>query len=159
GFNVTRVQAAGQVATQFYATGFQNALGLATNADDPANEQLFVGDDAFGEVAVNQGNWWLIKNTATAAPAAPINVTATGGAGSATVSWARGDSQPISSFTVHTFLSNGTSAGVPDLTVSASQTTATVSGLAPGQYEFNVTAQNAIGTSPASAFSNIVTVL
>jgi len=157
GFNVTRVQANGLVATQFFSTGFQNALGLAVNADDPSNEQLFVGDDAFGEVAVNQGNWWLVANVATAAPAAPINVSAIPGPASATVSWTRGDSQPTSSYTVHTFLADGVTPGAPDVTVPPSQTSVTISGLSSSQqYEFNVTAQNAIGTSPASAFSNLV---
>jgi uncharacterized repeat protein (TIGR01451 family) len=160
GFNVTRVQAAGLVTTQFYATGFQNALGLATNSDDPANQQLFVGDDAFGEVAVNQGNWWLISNVATAPPGTPINVSAIAGPASATVTWTRGDSQPVSSYMIHTFLADGVTPGAPDVTVPPSQTTVTVSGLNAGaQYEFNVTAQNAVGTSPASAFSNIVTPL
>jgi hypothetical protein len=93
------------------------------------------------------------------APAAPSNVSATAGNGSASVSWTAPSSggSPITSYTITPYI--GTTPQTPT-TVSGPTpaTKATVTGLTNGTaYTFTVTATNAIGTGPASAASNAVT--
>jgi len=88
-------------------------------------------------------------------PGAPLNVTAIGGDGQASVSWtppASDGGSPISGYTV-----TSTPGGI---TVAAgpSATSATVTGLTNGvTYTFTVAASNALGTGPASAPSGPVT--
>ena len=93
------------------------------------------------------------------APAAPTNVVAGAGNGSASVTWtapANGGS-PVTSYTIIPFI-----AGIaqPSTTVSGSppSTSATVPGLTNGtSYTFTVSATNGVGTGPTSAPSNTVT--
>jgi hypothetical protein len=99
-----------------------------------------------------------ITSPATA-PQAPTNVSATGGNGSATVSWsapANGGS-PITSYTVTPYI--GSTAQTPTtVTGSPPATSTTITGLTNGtSYTFTVTATNGVGTSPASTASNAVT--
>lgn len=91
----------------------------------------------------------------TLVPAPPIGVTASPRNGSAVVSWTPNyaGSSPITGYTV---------AGSPgNLTVDAgTSTSVNVGGLLNGTgYTFTVTAKNAVGTSPPSAPSNLVTPL
>ena len=89
-------------------------------------------------------------------PTSPLDVSATPGVGAATVTWtppASDGQSTIESYTVTA------SPGGADANASGSATQATVNGLTPGdQYSFTVTATNTIGTGPASAPSNNVTI-
>ncbi len=84
-------------------------------------------------------DWW-------APPPAPTNVTASGGR-QATVTWS-----PVSSrFAPERYTVSVDPAHSDPITVAASQTTATFTGLRPGvAYSFTVTAGNQIGSSPPS---------
>jgi len=92
------------------------------------------------------------------APTIPTNVDARAATSSARVSWSvpsgDGDS-PITGYTITPFA--GSTAQTP-VTVGASSTATTLTGLTNGtSYTFTVKATNAVGTSPASAPSNAVT--
>ncbi len=88
-------------------------------------------------------------------PGPPIDVTALGGHGQATVSWgapATDGRSPITGYTV-TSSPGGITASVNGTTL-----TAVVTGLTNGtSYTFTITAKNAVGTGPMSAPSNAVT--
>jgi len=90
-------------------------------------------------------------------PAAPTSVTATPGSGSATVSWTAPNNggSTISSYTVTPYAGG---VAQPAVSVPAPATSTVVSGLTNGTaYTFTVSATNAVGTSPASVPSNVVT--
>jgi subtilisin family serine protease len=96
---------------------------------------------------------------AAKAPAAPTGVRATAGVGSAAVSWTRG-ADGGSALTAQTVTVWSGALRVKSVTVSGTATTAAVTALTTGKaYSFTVTATNAVGTSPASVQSNIVTTL
>ena len=89
-------------------------------------------------------------------PAAPTGVTATAGAGQATVRWTAPtvtNGGAVTGYTVTVW-----SAGVLLKTMpSTTALTLTITGLNRGQnYGFKVAAKNAAGLGPASAFSNII---
>ncbi len=87
-------------------------------------------------------------------PGAPTGVRAAPGSGSAEVSWiSPGDNggTPITGYKI-TSVPGGLS-----VSVGATATAATVAPLADGVYSFTVTAVNAVGSGPASAPSNSVT--
>jgi hypothetical protein len=91
--------------------------------------------------------------TPAVAPAAPTGVTATRGDGTAQVTW----TAPIESGSPITVYAVTTSPGGGTTLVSGASTSATVGGLSNNvSYTFTVTATNAIGTSPASAPSNVL---
>jgi predicted RNA-binding protein with TRAM domain len=92
-------------------------------------------------------------------PAAPTGVSATGGEGSATVTWTAPSpgTSPITSYTITPYI--GTTAQ-PAATINGTPpaTNATIAGLKNGTtYTFKVTATNAVGSGPASEASNAVT--
>jgi len=97
----------------------------------------------------------IISNSVTPAtpPDVPINVAATIGDSSASVSWsapADNGGSPITSYTVI--------ASIGGFSATTSNTTAIVTGLTNGTaYTFTVTATNAFGTSSSSGTSNSVT--
>jgi hypothetical protein len=117
---------------------------------------------AFPTSTYDSENYWVdvvYATSAATAPAAPTNVSATAGAGTATVSWtAPSDGgSPLTGYTVTPYI--GTSAQTPK-TVSGSPpaTSTTVTGLASGTaYTFRVSATNAVGSGPDSAPSASVT--
>jgi titin len=87
----------------------------------------------------------------------PTNVTATPGAGQATVSWtapASDGGSPITGYEVTSYI-----AGVPQVTITVGAVTeATFAGLTNGTaYTFRVAAINVVGTGPQSTDSNLVT--
>ena len=117
-------------------------------------------------VAFAGGNSLFISDTANncvrgltagqAVPGPPGSVTATPGNGSATVRWlppVDPGGLPVSGYMVTTL------GGTATADVSGGSTSAIVSGLTNGaRYAFTVTAQNALGSGPASADSNSVRV-
>jgi hypothetical protein len=99
-----------------------------------------------------------VTPVAAVAPSAPTGVAAQPASQSARVTWTLPDSDgdsPITGQTITPYV--GSTAQTP-VQVSASATSATVTGLTDGtSYTFKVTATNAVGTSPASGASNAVT--
>ena len=103
------------------------------------------------------------SNTVTAtaatvkAPSAPTNVKATAGVTSASLSWTKGSDGGAALTGQSIAVYSGTQK-VGSVAVSASVTTAKVTGLSAGKaYAFTVTAANKIGSSLASVKSNTVT--
>jgi hypothetical protein len=158
----------GTIQTNFGGTGasFSNIGALAVDSSDPTNNVLYVGDDPTAGAVAGSGRWWQVLSAppAPAPPSAPLNVTASAGNASATLTWlAPANHQPVTSYTVHNSLaSNG--APVPDATLTAVPGSTvvpaaiTVNGLVNGvTYQFEVQASNAQGAGPFSAPSNSVT--
>ena len=99
--------------------------------------------------ATGFGDWSITTYTTATAPTAPTNVTAIAMDGSVTVSWDAPTSNGGSQVTSYTVLSSPSGASC---TTSALQ--CEVNNLVNGAtYTFAVTAQNAIGQSPASSSS------
>ncbi|HTC58621.1 MAG TPA: fibronectin type III domain-containing protein [Solirubrobacteraceae bacterium] len=93
------------------------------------------------------------------APAAPTGVSATGGEGSATVTWTAPSpgTSPITSYTVTPYIGS-TAQSSTVVNGSPPATSTTITGLKNGTtYTFTVTATNAVGSGPASEKSNAVT--
>jgi titin len=91
------------------------------------------------------------------APLAPTGVSATAGAGQATVSWTapNGNGSAVTGYTITAFV--GTTP-VLTQTFNSPATTETFTGLTSGTtYRFQVAATNARGTGPRSLLSNAVT--
>ena len=99
----------------------------------------------------------------TTTPSAPTSVVATARSASAGLTWTvgadGGSAVTRQTVSVYTYGRNGKASAAGNVAVAASATSVTVTGLSAGSaYSFTVSATNAIGTSPASAMSNRVTV-
>jgi hypothetical protein len=118
--------------------------------------------NAVGTGPASAASTSVVPTAPPGAPGAPTSVTATGGDGSALVTWtapANDGGSPITSYTVTPFI--GTTAQTPvTVTGNPPATSTTVNGLTNGTaYAFTVTATNAVGTGPASTQSNSATPL
>jgi secreted PhoX family phosphatase len=93
--------------------------------------------------------------TGQEAPGPPGSVTATAANGSATVHWmppVTNGGRPVSGYVISAL------GGSPTVHARAGSTSATLTGLTNGtSYAFTVSALNAVGSGPASAYSNKVT--
>ena len=173
----------GPVVIDTVASDFDTLLGVYTGSSVGALAPIASNDDRECDVASEDvssavsftataftvyrirvdgfgGNHGTIKlhlalGTATV-PCAPINVTATEGAGQATVSWGEPGSggSAITGYDVTRYVG-----GVAQGTTSVGAVTGTtVGGLTNGTtYTFRVVAKNAAGTGPLSSVSNAVT--
>ncbi len=173
--------AANELGVAFYAdSGFNDTLtagsgwSLRSNVS-PAGDVEVLGEDqlvgngatATGTVGTGAQTPWAMTTlllkpaslTPPTAPAAPTNVVATAGSGSATVTWTSPDNggSLISSYTVTPMTGSG--AQTPVTVANQSPTnSATITGLTSGtSYTFTVTATNSVGTGSASSPSNAVT--
>ncbi|HEY3716352.1 MAG TPA: fibronectin type III domain-containing protein [Jatrophihabitantaceae bacterium] len=170
-----------ELAIGFYAdSGFSSTLiagsGFTSRANvSPTSDMQMLGEDrpvSAGEISTatagtGANTYWLMADVvfksgtppAPTAPGPPTNVVASGGDGSATLTWlvpANGGS-PITTYTITPYM-GGTAQPPSIVTGSPPAPAATVTGLMNGMsYTFTVTATNAVGTSPPSAQSNAVT--
>src|ERR1019366_9397794 len=145
------------------------AAGLSGAVDNPplhsvANSTSVNGVYAYSPTSTfptnshNATNYWVDVLFAAAAPGQPTNVTATAGAGSATVSWTAPSTggQPTS-YTVTPYVGS-TAQTATTVKGTPPATTVTINGLTPGTaYTFKVQASNSVGSGPVSAASNSVT--
>jgi hypothetical protein len=124
---------------------------------------LYAGSSTFPNQSFNNNSYSVdvlfAPPSAASPPAAPTNVSATGGDTNAKVSWSApaDHGSPITSYTITPFI--GLTAQTPTVVSGAPPPTgATVSGLTNGtSYTFTVQASNGAGTSTASAPSGSVT--
>src|SRR5262249_4593716 len=161
-------------SSYFYTTPPMGTNPTITNVDSPPLHALrntsgvangvfsYAGASTFPTNSVNASNYYVdpvFTPSGVTVPGAPTAVSATGGNGSATVSWTAPSSggSAITSYTVTPFI--GSAAQTPvTVTGSPPATSATVPGLTNGtSYTFTVSATNAVGTGPASSPSNAVT--
>ena len=161
---------AGQTLALTYvdpSIGLANVGAVAVDGTDPANLVVYSGDDSSALGTIGAGRIFQTTQTAAApaVPGAPLNVVASIASGQGTVSWSPAQvAQPVTSYTVH---NNFASNGVPlaDILVSPAgagfpATSTSLSGIAPATtYQFQVIANNAQGSSAASAPSNLAPVI
>ena len=120
----------------------------------PQQVATYMKDNASGIGTVPNSTWgYGLAQMPLFEPTVPTDVTATSGAGQATVTWNAPLDDGGSTVTLYTITSDP--GGV---TATTTGTSVTVTGLTNGTaYTFTVTATNSIGTSPSSDSSNSVT--
>jgi uncharacterized repeat protein (TIGR01451 family) len=159
-----------------------NLNALAVDPTDPANIDLFSGDDYSGAGTLAKGMWFQtcqgippnpqpgvgvpwVNNcptpTATAVPGVPLNVVAVASESLVTLSWSPAQvNQPVTSYIVHNSFTDG--AVIPDFVVSPvagsafPPTSVQIPAVDGTTYGFEVLATNAIGSSAFSPESNRV---
>ncbi len=158
GYTITAVNTATSIAT----TASVGASATSGTVSGLTNGQSYLisvtATNAVGISAASAAQP-VIPGTTVTAPDAPTAGTASPGDTSAGVTFTAPASNGGSSITGYTITATNTSGGAPaSTTVGASATSASVSGLTNGQqYTLSVTASNVVGSSPASAPSNVVT--
>jgi hypothetical protein len=161
---------AGQTLTLTYtnssANPLSNVTAVALDGTDPANLVVYAGDDPSALGTAGVGRWFQTTQTSAAPgpPGTPLDVVATGGGAlpTATVSWSPAQvAQPLTSYNVHnSFASNGLL--LPDVFVAPLSgglfppTSTNINVVQSVVYQFQVSAGNAQGSSPLSAFSNVI---
>jgi hypothetical protein len=103
-------------------------------------------------------NYWVdVDFEPTPTPGQVTNVSATGGSGSASLTWSAPTSGgPVTMYTITPYIGSAAQAATK-VSGSSPPTNATVSGLADGvSYTFTVQASNGNGSGPVSAESNTV---
>ncbi len=169
--------APGELAIGFYAdSGFGDTLtagsGYTVRANvSPTSDMEFLAEDQSlssagatpaASVGTGANTVWLMATVVFASsaqnpPGTPTGVGGSPGAGSANVTWNAPSSggSPMTSYTITPYI--GATAQPPTV-VAAPATSAVVPGLTNGTtYTFTVTATNAVGSSPASAATGLVT--
>jgi hypothetical protein len=120
----------------------------------PEQVATYLKNNALGGDTVPNNTWgYGLAQMPSFEPTAPIDVTATSGAGQSTVTWNAPLDDGGSTVTLYTVTSD------PDgVTATTTGISVTVTGLANGTaYTFTVTATNSVGTGPSSDASNSVT--
>ncbi len=135
--------------TEFAVSTEVQTIGFLPLDAFPATQASFLdqGLSAPAPVYAPPAPRWTVDVAAATVPDAPTNVTATPGAGSATVSWSapvNDGGSPITGYTV-------TSSPGSFQCTATTTTSCTVNGLTNGtSYTFTVTATNSVGTGAAS---------
>jgi len=168
-----------ELAVGFYAdSGFDDTLAggsgyTVRSRVSPASDMEVLAEDqslpaarATPAASVQTGakTVWLMatvvfSSSAQSAPRAPDEVGGSPGNGSATISWSTPPSNGslITSYTITPYI-NGAAQTSTVVTGNPPSTTAAVRGLSNGTaYTFTVAATNAVGTSPPSAPTGLVT--
>ncbi len=147
-------------ASAFASGGVTNGpLSALANSTSPDGVYAYSSSSTFPASSYASTNYWVDVDfvPVTAAPGQVTGVTATGGQGSATVSWnAPSTGGPATTYTITPYIG---STAQPTTTVTGSPpaTTATVQGLTGGtSYTFTVQASNPEGAGPVSAPSSSV---
>ena len=174
--------ASGELALGMYVdSGFGDALtpgsgytqrsniSGASDMDVLTEDQTLSGAGATPNATVGTGSStvWLMATvvlktgaaTAPTVPAAPTNVSATAGNGTATVSWTAptNGGSPITGYTITPYI-GGTAQTPMTITGNPPATSTTITGLTNGTpYTFTVKATNTVGPGPESTPSNSVT--
>jgi Domain of unknown function (DUF4082)/Fibronectin type III domain/Mo-co oxidoreductase dimerisation domain len=148
----------------FTSNGFGSAV---TNGElqAPANSTTangvynYSGTNSFPSSSFGAANYWVdVLFVPAPKPGQVTGVSATAGAGAATVTWtAPSTGGPPTSYVITPFIGS-TAQSTTTITGSPPATTATISNLQAGtQYTFTVHAANGNGSGPESASSNAVT--
>jgi fibronectin type 3 domain-containing protein len=113
---------------------------------------LVTAQDAAGNVSAASNQATGTATADTTPPTAPTNLTATGGAGSVSLSWgASTDNVGVTNYNVYRSTTSGFTPSAANRIAQPTATSYTDSGLAAGTYYYLVTAQDAAGNvSPAS---------
>ncbi len=147
----------------FASAGVSNPpLAALANGVSADGVYAYSAISTFPSNSYNATNYWAdVEFEPAAPPTAPgqvTDVTATAGAGSASLTWnAPSTGGPVTKYTIAPYIG---SEAQPTTTITGipPATNTTISGLTPGtSYTFTVTASNSAGSGPASEPSNAVT--
>ena len=147
-------------ASAFASNGVTNGpLQAVPNSTAANGIYSYSRSSTFPASTYQSTNYWVDVDfvPTSSAPGQVTNVTATGGQGSATVSWnAPSTGGPPTTYTITPYIG---STAQPPTTVTGSPpaTSATIQNLTPGTtYTFTVQASNPNGSGPVSAASNSI---